>query len=101
MRQSSPTPSLVPNFDVVYVVLDDFGKAGRAYRESDEETSDFESVVENILSGQYNDPRRIYAFNPVEGWSRDVTEEIGKEVERRAESGLRGSAAKFIGHLHA
>jgi hypothetical protein len=32
------TASLVPHFDVtVHIVLDDFGKAGRVYRETDEE----------------------------------------------------------------
>jgi hypothetical protein len=37
MRPARPTPSLVPDYDVtVHVVLDDFGKIGRAYREVDQ-----------------------------------------------------------------
>jgi hypothetical protein len=37
MRKSSWTPSIVPNGDDqdVYIVLDDFGRNGRAYRETD------------------------------------------------------------------
>jgi len=32
------SPSIVPGFDVdVYLFLDDFGRVGRAYRETDEE----------------------------------------------------------------
>ena len=35
---SDASPSLVPSFDVtVYLVLDDFGKLGRSYLETDEE----------------------------------------------------------------
>jgi len=38
MPFTSATPSLVPHFDVtVHVVLDDFGKTGRAYRETTSE----------------------------------------------------------------
>ena len=38
MPFTSHTPGLVPHFDVtVHIVLDDFGKAGRVYRETGEE----------------------------------------------------------------
>ena len=38
--------SLAPNFDVeVHIVLDDFGKSGRAYRETAEEDTTLGSVV--------------------------------------------------------
>jgi len=44
--------SLVPSFDVaVHIVLDDFGKHGRAYRETDGAAASFDTVV--ILTGQY------------------------------------------------
>jgi hypothetical protein len=80
------SPSIVPQgFDVdVYVVLDDFGKLGRSYREVDEEAADRETVIRNLMSGQYNDPVRIVAFNTTEGWARDVTEEIASVIRDRA-----------------
>ena len=39
MRKSACTPSIVPNDNDqnVYIVLDDFGRTGRAYRETDAE----------------------------------------------------------------
>ena len=38
MSSLNSTPNLVPDFDVtVHIVLDDFGKIGTAYRETDEE----------------------------------------------------------------
>ena len=76
--------SLVPHFDVaVHIVLDDFGGLGRAYRETDEANASFDAVVENMLAGQYNRPARVVAFNTSEGWARDVSEDVAREVARR------------------
>jgi hypothetical protein len=84
MRPES-SPSLVPSFDVtVYLVLDDFGALGRAYREADEEASDQETIINGMLSGEYKRPVRVIAFNTAEGWSRDVSEDIAWEVLHRA-----------------
>jgi hypothetical protein len=46
------SPSIIPGFDIdVYLVLDDFGKLGRAYRETDEEGSDRDTIVRNGAAG--------------------------------------------------
>jgi hypothetical protein len=37
------------------------------------------------MSGGYNNPMQILAFNTAEGWARDVTEEIVREIRDRAE----------------
>ncbi len=86
--------SLVPGFDVaVHVVLDDFGKAGRAYRECDEAQASFGTVVDDLLTGQYSNPVRVVAFNTSEGWSRDISEDIAREVVRRVTEDGRALAA--------
>ena len=94
------TSSLVPHFDVtVHIVLDDYGKAGRVYRETDEEDTTVGSVVDDLLTGQFNNPVRVVAFNTSEGWSRDVSEDIAREVLRRmAERGrpLAASSRQFV-----
>jgi hypothetical protein len=81
------SPSIAPTgFDVdVYLILDDFGKLGRSYREADEEAADKETIIRNLIEGQYNDPVRIVAFNTAEGWARDVTEDIAREIHGRVE----------------
>jgi hypothetical protein len=80
------SPSIVPGFDVdVYLVLDDFGQIGRAYREVDEAKADKETLIRDLMSGQYNDPVRIVCFNTAEGWSRDVTEDIAREIKNRTD----------------
>jgi hypothetical protein len=78
---ASPAPS---SDSTVYLVLEDFGKFGRAYRETSEDGADLESVIENMLTGQFDKPLRVVAFNTAEGWSRDVTGEIAREVARRS-----------------
>ncbi|KQZ00785.1 hypothetical protein ASD45_07895 [Pseudolabrys sp. Root1462] len=82
-------PPIVPaapgQFDVtVYIVLQDFGRVGRAYRETDEETADKDTLIEDILNGQFQQIVRIVAFNTAEGWSRDVTEDVARDVVEAA-----------------
>ena len=74
MRRS---PSIVPaeHDQDVYLVLDDFGHLGRAWRETDE-SNDRATVVQDLLDGQYRNPVRVISFNTAEGTSRDVSEDI-------------------------
>jgi hypothetical protein len=56
----------VPNGDDrdVYLVVDDFGRPGRAWRETDVEATDLETVILNLLQGQYENPVRFVALTP-------------------------------------
>jgi hypothetical protein len=38
-----------------------------------------------MMSGQYEQPVRVVALNPVEGWSRDATEDVALELARRVD----------------
>ena len=69
MRKSNWTPSIVPRGDDqdIYLVMDDFGRHGRVWRETDVEQTDYETVVTDLLDGQYNNPIGIFCFNPFEG----------------------------------
>jgi hypothetical protein len=82
-RNSSCIPRHGPEQDT-YLVLDDFGpRYGRAWRETDADAADRETLISNLLSGEYSKPVRIIAFNSVEGWCRDVTADVADEVRRR------------------
>jgi hypothetical protein len=100
MSFASPTPSLVPDFDVtVHIVLDDFSTAGRVYRETDEAAASRGDVLDDLMTGQFNKPLRIIAFNTAEGWSRDVSEDVAWELTRRAaaaQTPLTGSTRAFV-----
>jgi hypothetical protein len=79
--------------DTVYLVLDDFGSFGQAYRETDPEQADRQTVLSNLLSGEYRRPLRIVAFNTTEGWARDVTAEFAIEALTRED--LSAAAREF------
>jgi hypothetical protein len=91
MPRTGWTPSIVPNgYDQnVYLVVDDFGPNGRAYRETDVETADLETVILDLLEGQYRNPHRVVAFNIAEGWSQDTSADIAQELRRRCDLQLR------------
>jgi hypothetical protein len=86
MRQAW-TPSIVPSgFDqTVYLVLDDFGHLGRAWRETDVERADLETTISDLMTGQYNDPLAVVAFNVAEQWASDVSADIAMEIRRRVD----------------
>jgi hypothetical protein len=71
MRQSF-VPSIVPNgkHQTVYLLLNDFGQLSRAYCEASEDRSDLETTISDLISGQYDNPVRVIAFNAAERWSK-------------------------------
>jgi hypothetical protein len=85
--QSTPTPTAVPYGadETVYVVVDSFGRHGSGYYETEVERSDLETIVDDLISGQFNDPIRVIAFNTLEHWSDDVTAEVATEIQTRCD----------------
>ena len=78
------SPSIVPGIDRdVYLVLDDFGRMGCAWREANVEDTDLEAVIQDLLEGQYSNPVRVIGFNVSEGWVRDVSEAIAQKLRER------------------
>jgi len=79
------SPSIVPGQEDrdIYLVLDNFGgRLGRAWPETDEDRTNREIVITDLMTGQYSDPVRVVAFNTALGWSRDMSEEIADELIR-------------------
>jgi hypothetical protein len=83
-------PSIVPSGEDqnVYIVVDNFGRSGRAYRETDVATADLETTITDLMSGEYSNPVRVVAFNTAERWSEDVSKDVAREIRRRCD--LRG-----------
>ena len=81
------TPSIVPGGDseTVYLVADDFGDLGQSWRETDIGQTDLETVIANLLQGEYSNPIRVVGFNTDEGWSRDVSEDVASELQYRCD----------------
>ena len=102
MRRSEWTPSIVPNGDDqnVYMVADDLGRLGHIWPEADLERTDLETVIQDLLEGQYKNPIRVISFNTAEGWSQDVSADVAEELRRRCDLQLRdvpSSISDFVG----
>jgi hypothetical protein len=95
MRPITTLPLVPGHSGTVYLVLEDFGEFGRAWRETQEAHADRQSVLTDLVSGQYEHPLRIVAFNTAEGWARDVTAELAAEVLARAGHDLPQAVREF------
>ena len=98
------SPSIVPATagDATYIVLDDLGDLGTAYREPDPARPDRSALVRDLLDGQYNHPIKIVAFNTVEGWSRDASVDIADSVIDLAQlefARLPDGTRQFVEHV--
>jgi hypothetical protein len=87
MPRTSWTPSIVSYGadQTVYLVVDRFGGLGTVYRETEIERTDLETVITDLMSGQFNDPVRVVAFNTSEAWSQDASEDIALEIQSRSD----------------
>jgi hypothetical protein len=77
-------PASIADDVAVYLVLDDFGPLGRAYRKTDEAAANLSTLIDDMMTGQFNCPVRVVAFNTAEGWSCDVSEDVARDVIDRA-----------------
>jgi hypothetical protein len=70
------TPSIVPESDDqnVYLVLDDLGRLGRIWPEADAEATDLETVITDLLTGQYSSPF---------AWSHSTLRSAGQKTFRK------------------
>jgi hypothetical protein len=62
------SPSIVP-YEAdqdTYLVLEDFGRMGCYWRQTDADNADRETLIRGLVEGQYSHPVRIVAFNSAE-----------------------------------
>ena len=87
MPRTGWTPSIVPYGadQTVYLVVDSFGGLGTLYRETEVERTDLETIIADLMSGQFNDPVRVVAFNTAERWAQDVSKDIALEIQSRSD----------------
>jgi hypothetical protein len=85
--RSGWSPSVVPAgvHDTVYLVVDCHGDSGCVWREADISGTDLETVISDLMRGEYSDPQCVIAFNTTENWSRDVTADIAREIQERCD----------------
>ncbi|MDB5582751.1 MAG: hypothetical protein JWR80_7927 [Bradyrhizobium sp.] len=69
----------------VYLVVDRLSRQGAVYCEIEIERTDIETVVTDLLAGQFSDPVRVTAFNTLEHWSQDISRDIAVEMQTRCD----------------
>jgi hypothetical protein len=51
--------------------------------------ADLETVIIDLLDGQYKNPIRVIGLNTAEGWSQNVSADVADELCRRCDLQLR------------
>lgn len=77
-------PSLVPSTaEDFYIVLNSYGRHGIAFAETDIDRADYDTTVDDLLTGQHSDPLRVIMFNPDTDRCEDVSHAVAQELLRR------------------
>jgi len=82
-----------------YLVINSYGQSGTAFAETDVSEAHLETVISDMMSGQYSDPLRVVAFNTTEHWAEDASEDVAREIMRRLDLAgheLPSSIAAFV-----
>lgn len=64
----------------IYLIIDRL-----ADRDIEIERADLEVVIDDLMAGVVNDPRRVVAFNTLEHWSDDISVQIAAEIQSRCD----------------
>jgi len=71
--------------ETIFVVVDRSGRRDGADREIELERPDIETILTELMSGRFNDPMRVVAFNTLEHWAKDISAEIAAEIRVRCD----------------
>ena len=87
MQDASWSPITVPYGadQTVYVVVDRIHAGGGVLREAELERADLETIIGDLMSGQFNDPVRVVAFNTLEHWTNNVSAAVAAEIQSRCD----------------
>jgi hypothetical protein len=68
--------------------------------ETDPERADLDTVISDLMSGQFHNPLRVMAFNTAERWAEDASEEIMRRLDLAGDelpSSLEGFMDRHLG----
>lgn len=68
------------NSQPIYFIKADFGKLGAAWVERDVNETDRATTIRDLIGMQIDRPLAVIEMNPDEGTSRDVSEDIAREI---------------------
>ncbi len=68
----------------VYLVVQALGPKGCS-RETAVERPDLETIITDLLAGQFDNPVGILAFNTLEHWTNDASKDVAREIQCRCD----------------
>ena len=71
--------------ETVYLVVDLMVQQGGIPCETRVERTDIETIIAELMSGRFNEPIRVLAFNTLEHWADDISAQIAAEIEARCD----------------
>ena len=94
------SPPLVPSLGHdLHFALCDFGKNGHAFLETDPAYADRNTIISNLIAGEYERPLNVITFNLAEGWACDVSQNVAKAIKKADASLTTGTRAFVEAHL--
>jgi hypothetical protein len=63
--------------ETVYVVVETLGPEAPARTT---ERADIETIITELLSGRFNDPIKVVAYNTLEHWTDDLSRDVAQEI---------------------
>jgi hypothetical protein len=69
----------------LYLVADRLSRRGAVYCEIEIERTEIETIITDLLAGQFSDPVRVTAYNTLEHWSQDISGDIAAEIQSRCD----------------
>jgi hypothetical protein len=82
----------------IYFVLCDYGpEIGRAYRETDPDHADRETILAFLIRGEYHGPQQVIEVDLAAGRAKDVSIEFAEEIfDRTFLNDLPSDVALFV-----
>ena len=87
MTRTDWAPAIVPYGadQTLYLVVDHLEPVGGGHREIEFERTELETVIAELMSGQFSDPLRVVAFNTLEHWFLDISGDVAAEIQTRCD----------------
>jgi hypothetical protein len=86
MLRSGLTPPIVPYGadQTVYRVVE-ASEPERLSRRTAVERSDLETIITDLMSGRFDNPVGILAFNTLDHWADDLSKDVAREIQCRCD----------------
>jgi hypothetical protein len=69
----------------VYLVVDRVGSPRDLRYQTKVQWTDIETIISDLIEGQFNDPLRVVTFNTLGRWLKDISRDLAEEIQIRCD----------------